>query len=592
MGMNRATLARRYGPLVAVIAIQLLIIAAVPSKGPETQAVTAGAAGDSPGGFIPGPEEGTFIDPTTGQIITADGTVVGTTGTGGAAPGAAGGAGAGAGGAAGGPAVAAGSTAHCVDGRQFDPAFYYYAPICVPKFTGDNGGATYQGVTKDTIKIVVYIGNLGPAVDALLDAQGSNPAPADRQRLNAAAAKVISEKYELYGRKLEIKEWEGQCAAVPPDYPCLRNEMRQVVSTEKPFAVLWRTSLASPAFDELSALKVLNLGGWHFREVFSQQRRPYHWDITMSGDDIMQMSAEWWCKRMHGGKARYAGETGDGAGQNPSTNDIRSRTRVLGVISTDDPENKLAVNILKAELAKCGAKVEHEFYYSQDITRAEEQRRLAVAKMREAPESTSIMCFCDLVAPIFLYQTCEEQGYYPEHIMIGSGFMDSDAAAQAYDHTLPPEGHQFENAFGLSSITAQPDRRNNAATRVWKAGGQSGEIPDSYASSVLDWEYFGMLASLIQGAGPNLTPANVEAGAFRQPPRGGATQTTDIFLNRRSFSRGDYAWNDDMREVYWSTTKPSTYNQEPGHYVTLNNGVRFMQGQFPSGPFTIPEKPR
>ena len=591
--MNRATLARRYGPLVAVVAVQLLIIAAVPSKAPVEQSLNAGAASGA-GGFIPGEEEGTFIDPITGQIITADGTTIGTV-AGGAAgsPGAAGGApGAGGGSGTGGPAVPAGSTAHCIDGRQFDPSFYYYAPICVPKFTGDNGGATYQGVTKDTIKVVIYIGNLGPAVDALLDAQGSNPDAADRQAFNAAAAKVISARYELYGRKLDIKEWEGQCAAVPPDYPCLRNEMRQLVQTEKPFAVLWRTSLASPAFDELSALKVLNLGGWHFREVFAQQRRPYHWDVTMSGDDIMKMSAEWWCKRMHGGKARYAGETGSGAGQNPPSNDIRSRTRVLGVIATDDPENKLAVNILKAELAKCGAKVDHEFYYSQDITRAEEQWRLAVAKMREGPESTSIMCFCDLVAPIFLYQTCEEQGYYPEHIMIGSGFMDSDAAAQAYDHTLPPEGHQFENAFGLSSIPAQPDRRNNPPTRVWKEGGNQGEIPDNYASSTLDWEYFGMLASLLQGAGPNLTPANVEAGAFRQPPRGGASQTTDIFLNRRSFSRGDYAWGDDMREVYWSTTKASTYNSEPGAYVTMNDGVRFLHGQFPSGPFTIPEKPR
>lgn len=590
--MNRGTLARRYGPLVAVIAIQLLIIAAVPSKAPDSQALSAGSPAEGAGGFIPGPEEGTFIDPTTGQIITADGTVVGTTGGAAGTPGAAAGGGPAAGGPAGGPAVAAGSTAHCIDGRQFDPGFYYYAPACVPEFNGDNGGATYQGVTKDTIKVVIYLGNLGPAVDALLDAQGANPDDADRQRFNAAAAKFINEKYELYGRKLEIKEWEGQCAAVPPDYPCLRNEMRQLVQTEKPFAVLWRTSLASPAFDELSALKVVNLGGWHFREVFNQQRRPYHWDFTMSGDEIMKLSAEWWCKRMQAGKARYAGETGNGQGQNPPSNDIRNKTRVLGVISTDDPENKLAVNILKAELAKCGAKVEHEFYYSQDITRAEEQRRLAVAKMREAPESTSVMCFCDLVAPIFLYQTAEEQRWYPEHVIIGSGFMDGDAAAQAYDNTLPPQGYQFENAFGLSSIPAQPPRTANAPTRVWKYGGNTDPIPDNYASVTVDWEYFGMLATLLQGAGPNLTPANLEAGAFRQPPRGGATQTTDIFLNRRSFARGNYTWNDDMREVYWSTIKASSYNGEPGTYITLNNGVRFLQGQFPTGPFTIPEKPR
>ena len=39
--MNRATLARRYAPLAAVVAVQLLIIATVPSRAPS-QDVTAG----------------------------------------------------------------------------------------------------------------------------------------------------------------------------------------------------------------------------------------------------------------------------------------------------------------------------------------------------------------------------------------------------------------------------------------------------------------------------------------------------------------------------------------------------------------------
>jgi hypothetical protein len=589
--MNRATMARRYGPLLAVVAVQLLIIAAVPSRAPEAQSLAAG--GPQAGALIPGAEAGTFIDPTTGAIVTADGTTIGavTGASGGGGAGASGGSGApGAPGTpGGGPAAVTGDTKHCVDGRQYDPKFYFYAPVCAPKFTGDNGGATYQGVSKDTIKVVHYTGNNGEAVDALLRAQGSASERADRDALKKAAMNVINSRYELYGRKLQIVEWEGQCAAVPPDYPCLRNEMRQLVAQEKPFAVIWATSLASPAFDELSALKVVNLGGWHFRDIFNQQRRPYHWDVTMGGTQLVKQAAEWWCKRMHGGKARYAGETGNGEGQNPPNNDIRSRTRVLGVISTDDPENKLAIGTLKEELAKCGASVAHEYYYAQDITRAEEQRRLAVAKMREGPESTSIMCFCDLVAPIFLYQTCEENRYYPEHIMVGSGFMDADQAAQAYDTTLPPEGHQFENAFGLSSISQQEPRDTNDANRVWKAGGNSGTIPTRYADATLHWNYYAMLSMMIQAAGPNLTPASMEAGAFRQPPR---LEPGNPFVTRRSLGPGDYTWTDDMREVYWSTTKTSGFNGERGTYITLNNHKRYLPGQYPSGPFTIPEKPR
>ncbi|MBW3536248.1 MAG: ABC transporter substrate-binding protein, partial [Actinobacteria bacterium] len=479
---------------------------------------------------------------------------------------------------------------HCVDGRQYDPAFYYYAPVCVPKFTGDNGGATYRGVTKDKIKIVHYTGNLGEAVEALLRAQGSASERSDRDAFRRAVMNVINARYELYGRKIEMVEWEGQCAAVPPDYPCLRNEMRQMVQREKPFAVIWATSLASPAFDELSALKVVNLGGWHFRDIFNQQRRPYHWDVTMGGTQLVRHVGEWWCKRMHGGKARYAGETGNGEGQNPPSNDIRSRTRVLGVISTDDPENKLAINDLKAELSKCGATVAHEYYYAQDITTAEQQRDAAVDEMQESPEATTIMCFCDLVAPIFLYAECQDRGYYPEHIIVGTGFMDADAAAQAYDNTLPPQGHQFENAFGLSSIAAQERRESNDANRVWKAGGNEGTIPTRYGDATLHWNYYAMLAMMIQGAGPNLTPATLEAGAFRQPVRGAGVNNP--FVQQRSLNRGDYTWNDNMREVYWSPSKPSSFNGENGTYITLNNNRRFNIGEYQSGPYTIPEKPR
>ena len=36
---------------------------------------------------------------------------------------------------------------------------YTYAAPCVKPFTGDNGGATAQGVTADSIKVVVYIGD-------------------------------------------------------------------------------------------------------------------------------------------------------------------------------------------------------------------------------------------------------------------------------------------------------------------------------------------------------------------------------------------------------------------------------------------------
>ncbi len=75
------------------------------------------------------------------------------------------------------PAALAGSTKHCVNGRQFDTKIDYFAPPCVPGQPGaayaNNGGATWNGVTKDTIKIVEYIPDYGAAVNTILQALGA-----------------------------------------------------------------------------------------------------------------------------------------------------------------------------------------------------------------------------------------------------------------------------------------------------------------------------------------------------------------------------------------------------------------------------------
>src|SRR4051794_40345476 len=173
--MNRATLARRYGPLAVVVAGQLLIIAAVPSKAPNEARLAAGSA-NGPGAESAALGSGNGAAATAGRTPAAGATDAGST----AATNTAGGTAAGPTArptATGGTGSAAGvqtatataqDTAHCVAGRTFDPALAYFAPPCVPGTPGgpypDNGGATYQGVTKDAITIVDYVSNYGAEV--------------------------------------------------------------------------------------------------------------------------------------------------------------------------------------------------------------------------------------------------------------------------------------------------------------------------------------------------------------------------------------------------------------------------------------------
>jgi hypothetical protein len=592
--MQRSSVLRRYLPLAVVLAVQLLIIAVLaPSKAPGTT-VAAGASEDFESPYATGGadgattrstvvnEQGQVVDAETGEVIPNPGAPAPGQGPGGQGPG----------GTDTGGEAAAGDTGHCVDGRQFDPALDFYAPPCVPAWSGDNGGATYQGVTGDTIKIVQYYGRGNDAVDAILRVQNAYISADNYRQYHEVIERFINENYELYGRRVDFELFEGSCSTIPPDNQCLRDEMRRLVQDEQPYFVLWLTSLSSESFDELSRLQTPNAGGWHFRDSFSQARAPYHWDLMMSGTRLAQHVGAWWCRQMEGRPTQFAGDRNN-------LENLNGRPRVLGVISTNDPENQASVEVdLAAALAECGAGYgQKTYFYAQDITTADQQRRAAVLRMRQAPghngasgPATSIVCMCDLVAPAFLFAEEQTQNYWPENIVPGTGLMDGDVAAQAYMGTLGcPFGRpcNYEDAFGISSIGPQEPENQDVGSRVWQAGGGSGNTPMASASASTAWEYYNMIATLLQGAGPNLTPANMEAGAFATPARGDATHPM------RSFFPGNYGWITDMRVVYWSPDTPAAYNGEPGAYIDLYDR-RFALEDWGDAPaeLQLPAKPR
>ena len=608
--MDRGSLARRYAPLAALAALQLLIIAVVPSKSAKDVEALGGGSGAAfvaPGEASTGGDGSSESTTVDSGPASGDGGLVGATDAGGAGDGgqAPSGGDAGSGGAApggdggGGGETAAGDTSHCKGGRQFDPALYAWAPPCVPKFTGNNGGSNNQrGVSDKEIKVVVLRGNYGAVVQRILEANGSATA-AQSQDFLGAAEKFINAHYELYGRKVVMKQVQLQCGTGGqgnPDDQCLRQEMRKIVASENPFAVIWITSVSSATFDELSQLKVVNLGGYGFTDTFNKNHRPYHWDVYMGGNQMASNVAEWWCKRMYGGgtaKAQYAGRNG--------ADDMSKRVRRLGAISTNDPENRVIIGLLNSELrSKCGASIGagNVYYYDQNIQTLQQQRTAAVAAMRQTtPDkaATDVMCFCEEVAPQFLYKTQTDQGYFPENILVGTGGNDTDRIGQSMDHgaedaTQPPDRYpQYENAFGLAQFGKDQPFASGRAARVWKLAGGSGTPP--YDSAETDLDYYLMLATMLQAAGPVLNPANLEAGAFKLGPIAPG-ENADERYPQRGFAPGDYTWNDGYREVYWSPTRKSAFNAEPGSWVSLNGGRWFRSGQFPTGNIALPPKPR
>jgi hypothetical protein len=593
--MNRTTLARRYAPLVALAAIQLLIIATVPSKAPQTKLAT-GATGSA---FNQGAADG-----VAGAYGTAGGPGgAGTAGAGGGATGYSGSAGSGTsvtaagvgggaggrGGAGGGASAAASSdTHHCVSGREFDPNIAWYAPPCMPGLPGsaypNNGGSTSMGVSPDTITILDYNGDAGAEVDQILKAEGLYESYQAAQVMDAAMQNYINKEFVLFGRHVVIKTYQGTCQTVPPDTNCLIPEMDKIAAQYKPYAVYWNTTLCSACFAELASKGVVTFGGAGFSDAFSNANAPYFYSAGESSTRIEEAFAEFYCKQLAKGPVQFA-ETGN------ALQNFDGKPRVLGIISTNDPDNENTVKqvLVPALQRGCGVTVTHFYFYAQDINTAAQQVAAGTAAM-DTPQNPAsiILCLCDPVAPAFLFEGEKSNNYYPENVIASDQGMDIDKAAQSYESGLGCPGGgscEFDNAFGLSTVGAQQPAANNEGTRIYALGEGTNMPVDPTIAGVIAHE-FTMMASLIENTGPALTPANMAVRAPALGAIGGGTSGHSLL----QFQTNDYQWTQDARVVFWDKNQPSPYNNAPGTYIQIE-GTRYNLGQFPVIPNGEPPIP-
>lgn len=604
--VNYPVLARRYLPLAAVVAVQLLIIAVVPSKanvaGTNTATASGPVQGYSTGGTVTGSNSGgagagssalgaTGSAGGTGTVgATGAGGVgvagTGSSGNGGATVGSAGGASGGGGAktAGGAPSGAARlqDVSHCSGKREFSPAIDFYAPPCTPGPVAaaypNNGGATGPGVSGSTVTIVDYISNYGAEVNTILQAEGLLETYQNGQVLDQAFTNFINSHYVLWGRKINIVPYQGKCQSVPPDYSCLLAEMDSVVSTYHPYAVYWNTTLCSACFARLASDHVIGFGGAGFSDAFSNANAPYYYSEGESSSRIEQAFADFYCNQLNGKNAVFAQK------KNPAQ-DFTTQQRVLGVISTNDPDNEDTVkNVLAPALQKgCGVTVNHFYFYDQNINTAAQQVEAGISAM-DTPTNpaTDVLCLCDPVAPEFLYEGEEQHNYWPENLIADVQQMSADSTAQNYGPSsniscpTPAEGCPFDDAFGIGYMAPQENQANNAAVRVFKMGGGA-TLPVTGILAETVWDSYNMMASLIENTGPDLTAARMQAAAPSMGSIGGGTTGH----SQVGFAPGDWQWVQDAEVAYWSKNGTSSYNGKPGTWVPIE-GQRFLPNQYPS----------
>ena len=607
MASSPGALGRRYLPFIALAAVQVIVIALAPSRGgvnasagqygTGSSAVASGASSNgSTGAGSSGGLGGTNSSSSsvTGSVASGSTSSSGSVSSGGGlTSGGTSGVG-GTGGTTGSSATVDRSDC-AANGTQKGPINYPYMPACVPVWPGgNNGGATMTGVTSTEIRYVVYKGSSNAEVNAILQTQGLAATTEQSCEADQAFNTVINKYFSLYGRHFvpldgsganngatnqspcNFPYYQSQCNETPPDPACEVADAK-VVAAMHPAFVIGNGATAQFA-NELSALHIVELGGGEQPEQYYQANAPYFYGILMDGTRQAQFDAELYCKDLINKPVKWAGpdvETTRGWGSPPTAAPIR-KLAVLFPETNGDPTYKMYVDIFKSLVTggECNTKGGVlELPYQSDITTAQQQSNNVVQQLIQN-KITTVECFCDPIAPVFLTNTMQQQGYFPENLIAGVGLIDYDVLGRLY------ATGEWQHAFGLSDLALSSPIQQSWSYQWYAAAGASGS-PDSTEDATVP--FFSLMATAFQEAGPEPTPGSIHQGLLNMPPFGGWAKTHNQTLYEIGFG-GSSPWTAfrDARLVNWSATRPSEVDGKAGSYCPLNGGERYDPGQLPT----------
>jgi len=197
---------------------------------------------------------------------------------------------------------------------------YTYAAPCAKPFSGDNGGATADGVTKDSIKIVVY--QADPSKDALAAAtvrgSGADVSPASARTTYQGYFDMYEKYYNFYGRKLDVVFFPGTGA--PDDEVTARSDA-DAIADMHPFAVMSGPNRTPVWAQELAARHVMCVGNCSLAvpQKTIEEASQYLYGVGQTPEQAGLMTAKFVTTNLAGKKAVYGGDA------------VKDKTRVFGV---------------------------------------------------------------------------------------------------------------------------------------------------------------------------------------------------------------------------------------------------------------------
>jgi hypothetical protein len=399
-----------------------------------------------------------------------------------------------------------------------------------------------------------------------------------------ALVAFFNQRFQFYGRSLEV--------AQVPNY--------NVAGACEPSA---QTAAAASAREDLNAFISFDTSGCgglfyareaasrellvtNFQPLYDEQELrkldPWVWSYPMSNDRLFPALGAFTCQRLVGGKARFA--------QDPV---LADRTRKFGVLLAENvrPE-KTDFKPLLSALRACGAPVDPEdirpVQLGSDNDAPEAVARDVVLRWKQSGVTSVVVLSHAEFTTQTLFPAASAGGLLPEWIV--ADYWEQDTLAIQHQRpsaqqaamlgiTVKPPHHRLEQDPAVVAVRSidptllsQADADNSVARQIW--------ITRMYKQLLL-------MATGIQGAGPNLTPE-----------RFARAMQTAVFPNRPSgLNEGRVGFTSshsatlDFSEVYYEPAERGAFRSEaPGAWCYVDGGKRRTALDIPKGdaPFYPP----
>ena len=463
---------------------------------------------------------------------------------------------------------------------------YYFAPECYADVE-DNGGATHRGVTEDSITVVYYSApENDPVLDFITGPIANDDTRAQVEETVAGFVELFGSYYQTYGRTVDLRIVEA--SGTSTDEVAARADAQRAIEEHQPFAAFGGPVLTSAWADEMAAAGVVCIScGSTGNEEFRNERDPYLISVGMAGSQTNTHAAEFVGQKLAGKPAEYGGDA------------VADQDRVFGhVYISSSEESDVTARQFADQLSDQGVELAEQLSYQLDPGRLPEQATSVISKLKGSGVTT-VLLQADPVAPANFTQEATAQEYFPEWVIVGGSLTDTNTFGRVYDQ------QQWRHAFGITSLAVPlaPQTTPGFALYEWFHGSP----PPANETAPVLFPSPSLLFSLLQAAGPDLTPQSIRSALFSYQPTARA-------VSAPSLSWGDHGlwpdapvpvdWSgvDDMTMWWWDpdVTGPDEIQREgQGMMRWVDGGTRYLPGEWddtdrffdPEGTVTIFEEP-